>query len=141
MLRGTKIVVPLSLQEKVVSLAHEGHQGIVKTKQLICEKVWFPGIDRLVERRIETCIPCQAVMPTNNREPLEMSELPFKPWDKVGVDFYGPFPSGDYLLVVIDEYSRYPEVAIVRPHQQKHHSEVRKDFLIIWRAFRGQNRQ
>lgn len=92
MLRGTYIVVPLSLQEKAVSLAHEEHQGIVKTKQLIHEKVWFPGIDRLVERRIETCNPCQSVVPTNNREPLEMSELPFKPWDKVGVDFVAHFP-------------------------------------------------
>ena len=28
--------------------------------------------------------------------------------------FYGPLPSGDYLLVVIDRYSRFPEVEIVK---------------------------
>lgn len=32
-----------------VHLAHRGHQGIVKTKQLLREKVWFPGIDSLVD--------------------------------------------------------------------------------------------
>ena len=30
------------------------------------------------------------------------------------MDFPVPFPSGDYLLVVIDEYSRFPEVEIVK---------------------------
>ena len=29
------------------------------------------------------------------------------------MDFLGPLPSGDYLMVVIDEYSRFPEVEIV----------------------------
>lgn len=43
-----------------------------------------------------------------------MSELPSSPWEKVGVDFCGPFPSGGYLLVVIDGYSRYPEVEILQ---------------------------
>ena len=36
------------------------------------------------------------------------------PWRKLSTDFCGPFPSGDYLFVVIDEYSRYPEVKLVR---------------------------
>ena len=29
-------------------------------------------------------------------------------------DFWGPLPSGEYLLVMIDKYSRYTEVEIVR---------------------------
>ena len=31
-LRGNRIVVPRAHQEKIVALAHEGHQGIEKTK-------------------------------------------------------------------------------------------------------------
>ena len=30
------------------------------------------------------------------------------------IDFYGPLPSGEYLLVLIDRYSRFPEVEIVK---------------------------
>ena len=30
------------------------------------------------------------------------------------MDFCGPFPTGEYLFVVIDAYSRFPEVEIVR---------------------------
>ena len=43
-----------------------------------------------------------------------MTDMPNGPWQKIQVDFYGPLPSGEYLLIVIDRYSRYPEVEIVR---------------------------
>ena len=35
------------------------------------------------------------------------------------MDFCGPFPSGDYLMVIIDEYSRYPEVEILKSTSSK----------------------
>ena len=41
--------------------------------------------------------------------------MPKGPWQVLHVDFYGPLPSGDYPLVAIDRYSRYPEVEIVPP--------------------------
>ena len=43
-----------------------------------------------------------------------MTELPPAPWQQLSIDFCGPLPSGDMLFVVIDEYSCYPEVEIVR---------------------------
>jgi hypothetical protein len=46
LLHDKRIVIPKDLQMRVIDLAHEGHQGIVKTKQLLREKVYFPGIDR-----------------------------------------------------------------------------------------------
>ena len=52
-LRGTRIIVPLELQKKMVKLAHEGHQGLVKSKKLLRAKVWFPGMDKLVERDVK----------------------------------------------------------------------------------------
>ena len=113
-LRNSQIVVPTALREKAISLAHEGHQGLVKTKQLLREKVWFPGIDKFVKRTIETCIACQANGPDNRPDPLQMSPLPPTPWHTLHIDFCGPFPTGEYLLVVIDAYSRFPEVDIVR---------------------------
>lgn len=112
-LRGTRIVIPKCLQSRAVTLAHESHQGIVKTQQLLREKVWYPGIDKDVKTEIESCIPCQATGPSTKPEPLQMTDLPPAPWCRVATDFCGPFPSGEHLLVVIDEYSRYPEVEIV----------------------------
>ena len=37
-----------------------------------------------------------------------------EPWQSLAIDFYGPIPhSGQYLLVVTDTYSNFPEVEIV----------------------------
>ena len=119
LLRGTRIVIPQSLQRRVIRLAHEGHQGIIKTKKLLREKVWFPGIDRLVEECVAECIPCQATVQVKTSEPLQMTSLPEGPWQNVSVDVCGPFPSGDYLLVAIDDYSRYPEVEILKSTSSK----------------------
>ena len=50
-LRGTRIIVPQALRNRVVNLAHEGLQGVVKTKERLRTKVWWPGRDRDAERR------------------------------------------------------------------------------------------
>ena len=42
-----------------------------------------------------------------------MSSQPPEPWHTVHMDFCGPFPTGEYLFVVIDTYSRFPKVEIV----------------------------
>lgn len=111
-LRNNRIVVPKALKERIVDIAHEGHQGVVKTKQLLREKVWFPGIDRIVERKVKQCIPCQATSVSNLRDPIVMSDLPSGPWINVSVDF-ADLPSGEHLLVISDDYSRFPVVEIV----------------------------
>ncbi|XP_073520082.1 uncharacterized protein [Phyllobates terribilis] len=46
LLRNNRLVIPQKLQSRVLDLAHEAHQGVVKTKQLLREKVWFPGLDK-----------------------------------------------------------------------------------------------
>jgi hypothetical protein len=45
LLKGTRIILPAPLRSHALSLAHEGHQFLVKTKRLLREKVWFPVID------------------------------------------------------------------------------------------------
>ena len=39
-LRGTRLLIPRKLPERVLDLAHKGHQGLVKTKQRLRTKVW-----------------------------------------------------------------------------------------------------
>ncbi|CAF1095045.1 unnamed protein product [Brachionus calyciflorus] len=62
LLRGYRIIVPKSLQSRVIELAHQGHQGIVKTKSLIISKVWFVGIDQAVEESLRNCGTCQVTV-------------------------------------------------------------------------------
>ena len=75
----------------------------------------------MVEDKVKKCIPCQAATTSGaeRQEPLKMTPLPSAPWKEVAVDFTGPYASGEYLLVVVDEYSRYPEVEIVTSTSSK----------------------
>ena len=113
-LRGERLIVPISLQDTVLNIAHKAHQGIVKIKQFIRSHVWFPDIDKRVEDMIKSCIPCQVSHSSpENREPIQSTQLPDKPWSHIAIDFSGPYPTGEYALVVVDEYSRYPEIELV----------------------------
>ena len=110
LLRGTRIIIPQALQSRVIKLAHEGHQGVAKTKAMLGEYVWFPEIEKLVKEEIDTCIACQATGQPNPQEPLQPTPLPEGPRKELKVYFYGPLLQDQHLLVVIDTYSRYPEV-------------------------------
>ena len=62
---------------------------------------------------INQCVLCQANGPENRPDHLQVSPLPPEPWRTVHMNFCGSFPTREYLFVVIDAYSRYPEVEIV----------------------------
>ena len=109
-MRNTRLVIPEALQKEAVMIAHEGHQGMTKTKTLIRSKVWFPNMDTHIESFIRSCHECAINTPSKNFEPLKMSKLPDGPWLDVSMDFCGPLPTGDYLIVIIDEFSRFPVV-------------------------------
>lgn len=70
LLRGSRIVVPKTLQDKVVRLAHEGHQGIVKTKYRLHSKVWWPGMDKGIEQLCKVCHGCQVTSRYDPPEPM-----------------------------------------------------------------------
>ena len=114
LLRGTRIVVPKLLRDRVVRLAHEGHQGIVKTKYRLRSKVWWPGMDKEVEKFCKVCHGCQVTSGFNPPEPMSRVLPPSAPWQDCGADLLGPLPTGESILVVIDYYSRFLEVAILK---------------------------
>ena len=86
-IRGRRIVLPTSLHKKVIDTAHEGYQGLVKTKQLLRSRVWFPGLEKKVESCINTCIPCQATVHMALQEPVKSTILPNGPWECLSMDF------------------------------------------------------
>ena len=114
LLRNHQIIIPEKLQDQVLKLSHIGHQGIVKTKELLRSKVWFPGINKKVEEMIKMCNECQCNMTKQNFEPISPSILPHEPWQELSVDFHGPMSDDNkYWLVLIDDYSRFPIVKTI----------------------------
>ena len=98
----------------VVPLAHEGHPGIVGTKQKLRSKVWLPGMEKDAKKHCKTCYGCQLVSRPSPPEPIRNTALPTGPWRDLAIDLLGPLPTGESILVVVDYYSRYYEIDIMR---------------------------
>lgn len=114
LLRGNRIVIPQKLRTRVLMAAHEGHPGIVCMKQRLRTKVWWPKIDKDAETMVRNCKSCTLVSAPNPPIPMKRRQLPIEPWIDVAMDLLGPLPSGDYLLVVVDYFSRYKEIKITK---------------------------
>ena len=83
-------------------------------KRYLRARLWFPGMDRMVERRAAGCLQCQAATPHKHRDPLKPTNTPVLPWREVAVDHWGPTKEGKHLLVVVDYMSRYRELEVVQ---------------------------
>ena len=111
LLRGTRLVIPRSLQLRVMKVSHAGHLGLVKTKQLIREKVWFPGVDKLASDLItkQLCLPSSHVNHTTcHHYRMDIgwkSELMSKTCPTVSIS--------SLSLIITDDYLRYPIVEII----------------------------
>ena len=113
-LKGNQIVVPPTLRAEVIGLAHEGHQNADKTLSLLRQNNWFPKMRKSVLDYVESCRPCLAAIPQVTPEPLQPNMLPERAWKDVHADFKGPIGGKYYFHVMIDQYSKYPEVDILK---------------------------
>ena len=113
-LKDDKIVIPKGLRKRVLQISHETHQGITKTKELVKDKVWWPGMDKEIEELVRNCVPCLS-MSNPDKEPLKHLDIPnTQPYEKVYIDICGPFPSGDYVLGIIDGCTRWPDAFVIK---------------------------
>lgn len=81
-------------------------------KQLLRSKVWWHGIDKMAEETVKKCLGCLLDSRPDAPAPMKRRDLPKGPWTDLAIDFLGPLPGSEYILVVVDYYSRYV-VAIV----------------------------
>ena len=114
LLPGHRFVIPSGLGKRTLDIAHEAHQGIVRLKQALRTKVWWPGIDAQAENLVRQCRSCQIEAPPPPRETITPTTMPMTPWHTVHVDLCGPLPSGETLLVLVDCATRWPEVEILK---------------------------
>ena len=106
-----RIVVPASHQQETLMKLHQGHQGIQRCRLRAQYAVWWPCISQQIKELIERCPVC-AKNYTPHREPLMPTPLLDFPWQKVAMDLFTSKES--CYLVIVDYFSRYPEVIKLR---------------------------
>ena len=112
LLWGSRIIVRKQGREQLLSLLHDGHPGISKMKGLACSYVWWPHIDADIEAQVKRCNQCQSSHSSPPIVPMHSWEWPEHPWERIHIDYAGPFV-GKMFLLVIDTHSRWMEVETV----------------------------
>lgn len=108
LLKGTRLVIPSAMRNDVLAKIHEGHQGVVKCRERARQSVWWPGLSQQLNGLVQNCRTCIKER-TNHTKPLMPTDLPERPWQKLGADLFTL--KGKVYLLVVDYYSRYVEVA------------------------------
>lgn len=114
LMRGTRIIIPEPLRNRVLELTHEGHPGETAMKRRVRAKVWWPRVDRDVEKFVKKCKDCLIVSQPDKPPPMTRHKFPKAPWLCLAVDLLGPLPNQVQILVLIDYYSRYTEVKYLK---------------------------
>ncbi|XP_055931978.1 uncharacterized protein K02A2.6-like [Argiope bruennichi] len=106
---GHRVCIPEKYQNQVLEELHVGHPGIVKMKALARSYCYWQGIDASIANFVQNCSACIA---TRN-EPARINRHPWEwpngPWQRIHVDYSGPF-MGKMFFVVSDAYSKWIEV-------------------------------
>ena len=108
LMRGSRIVIPVSMRLEILDCLHSGHQGINKCRARAGQSVWWPGMSTQLTELVYSCHECRK-QSTPRVQPLIPTELPQLPWQKVAMDLFD-WKKRTYLLIV-DYYSRFIEVA------------------------------
>lgn len=109
---GNRVVVPEVGRQRVLQELHVGHPGISKMKSLARGVAWWPGMDADIENQAQTCTECQENQKSPAVASLHPWEWPANPWERLHIDYAGPF-LGKMFLVVVDAHSKWLEVEVV----------------------------
>ena len=102
------LVIPKSWKYTVLMEVHDklGHQGNSHTYCLIkCQHYW-KGMNKDIRKYIANCVLCQWEKAKVQQYPLQMTEIPDRPFDKIAIDLVTnckTSTSGNkHILTIID---------------------------------------
>ena len=109
---GIRVIIPIKLRNKVLDELHVGHIGIVKMKEFSRSFFWWPKLDNDIEQLARKCSGCQVNQKTPSKASLHPWEWPSAPWERIHIDFAGPF-MGNMFLIAVDAHTKWPEIHVM----------------------------
>ncbi|KHJ96809.1 integrase core domain protein [Oesophagostomum dentatum] len=109
---GHRIVVPASLQERILKQLYEGHPGMTKIKMFARGYVYWTNINRDIEETVRYCRNGQEAAKVPVKTILNSWAEETKRWEPIHTDYVGPL-NGKMYLVIVDAYSKRPQVSVM----------------------------
>ena len=109
LLRGVRVIIPENYREEILTELHANHPGMVRMKALARLHVWWPNIDSDIENKVAKCESCTKQLPNFPKAQANPWIWPQTPWQRIHVDFAGPFRN-EMFLVVVDAHSKWLEI-------------------------------
>ena len=109
------LVIPKSCKYTVLVDAHDklGHQGNSCTYCLIKCQYYWKGMNKDIRKYIATCVLCQQEKAKVQQYPLQMTEIPDRPFDKKAIDLVTNCKTSTsrnkHILTIIDHLTGWPE--------------------------------
>ena len=109
------LVIPKSWKFTILVEAHDklGHQGNNCTYCLIKRQYYWLGMNKDIRKYIANCVLCRRDKAKIQKYPLQMTEIPYRPFDKIAIDLVTDcetFTSGNkHILTVIDHLTGWQE--------------------------------
>lgn len=112
LLFNDRVVIPVSLQMKILQQLHVAHPGIVRMKALARSYVYWPNIDKDITDFVNNCSRCASAAKAPVKATLSSWPKASTVWSRVHIDFAGEF-QGLHYFVVVDSFSKWPEIFIM----------------------------
>lgn len=103
---GARVVVPPKGRELVLEELHNTHLGSNKLKALARSYIWWPKMDKEIEKLVKCCSSCQEHRHSPPVAPLHPWEWPSQPWSQLHLYYAGPF-MGHMYLILVDAHSKW----------------------------------
>ncbi|XP_055615351.1 uncharacterized protein K02A2.6-like [Toxorhynchites rutilus septentrionalis] len=104
-----RLVIPALYRKRCLNQLHKGHPGVQRMKAIARSFVYWPCMDDEITSYVRACNSCASVA----RSPPKATPVPWPkptvPWQRIHVDYAGPL-EGEYYLIVVDAYSKWPEI-------------------------------
>ena len=113
LLWGSRVIIPQSLQKRILEELHSDHVGVSKMKAMARCHFWFPGLDKQIENLARTCTNCALIQKMPASAKTHVWEWPNKPWSRIHIDLAGPFLQNDFLIVY-DAGTKWGDVKILQ---------------------------
>lgn len=113
-LRGNRFVLPKTLHQRALDIAHESHPGITTMKRFLRNKLWWPGMDNDITQKAANCKDCILLAKDSPPTPMKRTPLPHTKWDFIAIDFYSAKNPDFIILVIVDFFSRFTRATFVK---------------------------